>query len=87
MCLRPQTVEKEIGVSTKDKTEVKTVKRNVNIPAEVPVNIPVNAAVNIPVNVAANVTSNNECDALTKNGTRCKRKAIQGSKFCWQHSK
>lgn len=27
------------------------------------------------------------CQAITKAGTQCKRKAKQGSAYCWQHSK
>lgn len=34
----------------------------------------------------SNVTSQ-QCEAITKSGTRCKRKAQTGSKFCWQHQK
>lgn len=26
-----------------------------------------------------------QCQAITKKGTRCKRKATPGSRFCWQH--
>jgi hypothetical protein len=26
-----------------------------------------------------------QCQAMTKAGTQCKRKASAGSKFCWQH--
>ncbi len=26
-----------------------------------------------------------QCQATTKKGTQCKRKAKSGSKFCWQH--
>lgn len=26
-----------------------------------------------------------QCQAITKKGTQCKRKAKQGSKYCWQH--
>ena len=29
--------------------------------------------------------SSGECQALTKKGTRCKRKAMPGSLYCWQH--
>ena len=28
-----------------------------------------------------------QCEAITKSGTRCKRKAQAGSKYCWQHQK
>lgn len=28
-----------------------------------------------------------QCEAITKSGTRCKRKAQSGSKYCWQHKK
>ena len=34
--------------------------------------------------VAAPV-SDGRCQATTKAGTQCKRKAKAGSKFCWQH--
>ena len=27
------------------------------------------------------------CEAVTKKGNRCKRKALDGSKYCWQHNK
>jgi len=27
------------------------------------------------------------CQAITQAGTRCKRKAEAGSKYCWQHKK
>ncbi|MBN2357734.1 hypothetical protein JXO59_16605, partial [candidate division KSB1 bacterium] len=27
----------------------------------------------------------NRCQAITKKGTRCKRKALPGSKYCRQH--
>ncbi len=27
-----------------------------------------------------------QCQAITKKGTQCKRKAQPGSKYCWQHS-
>ncbi|MDD5089113.1 MAG: hypothetical protein PHI18_10010 [bacterium] len=26
-----------------------------------------------------------QCEAITKKGTRCKRMAQPGSKYCWQH--
>ena len=29
----------------------------------------------------------NQCAAMTKEGNRCKRKAQEGSQFCWQHAK
>jgi hypothetical protein len=32
-------------------------------------------------------TTSNQCEAITKKGTRCKRKAQSGSRFCWQHQK
>ena len=28
-----------------------------------------------------------QCAAITKKGTRCKRNAEEGSKYCWQHKK
>ena len=28
-----------------------------------------------------------QCAATTKKGTRCKRNAESGSKYCWQHNK
>lgn len=34
-----------------------------------------------------NVTYRGRCCAITKKGTRCKRKASAGSKYCWQHQK
>ncbi|MFZ5434119.1 MAG: hypothetical protein ACOZB3_10140 [Calditrichota bacterium] len=27
-----------------------------------------------------------QCEAITKKGTRCSRLAIPGAKYCWQHS-
>ena len=30
-------------------------------------------------------TSSGQCAAITKKGTRCKRKAEPGSIYCWQH--
>jgi len=32
-------------------------------------------------------TGPTRCQAITKSGTRCKRKAVKGSKYCWQHKK
>ncbi len=31
------------------------------------------------------VAEADQCTAMTQAGTRCKRKAQAGSKFCWQH--
>lgn len=31
------------------------------------------------------VAAAEQCTAMTQAGTRCKRKAQAGSKFCWQH--
>ncbi|MGC4049265.1 MAG: hypothetical protein QM757_07090 [Paludibaculum sp.] len=31
------------------------------------------------------VAETDQCTAMTQAGTRCKRKAQAGSKFCWQH--
>ena len=31
--------------------------------------------------------SGGQCKAVTKKGTRCKRKAQPGSDYCWQHQK
>ncbi|MGJ5818959.1 hypothetical protein [Paludibaculum fermentans] len=31
------------------------------------------------------VAEADQCTALTQAGTRCKRKAQAGKKFCWQH--
>ncbi|WP_321471021.1 hypothetical protein [uncultured Paludibaculum sp.] len=31
------------------------------------------------------VAAADQCTAMTQAGTRCKRKAQAGSKFCWQH--
>jgi len=28
-----------------------------------------------------------QCEAMTKKGTRCKRMAAPGSRYCWQHQK
>lgn len=38
------------------------------------------------VNSSTNVASQ-QCEAITKAGTRCSRKAEAGSKYCWQHKK
>lgn len=32
-------------------------------------------------------TSNRQCAARTKKGKQCSRKAVEGSLYCWQHSK
>jgi len=34
-----------------------------------------------------NTNTSQQCEAITKKGTRCKRKAQTGSKYCWQHQK
>jgi len=31
--------------------------------------------------------SSGQCQAITKKGTRCKRNAMPGSNYCWQHSR
>ncbi len=31
------------------------------------------------------VPAADQCQAMTKDGDQCKRKASAGSKFCWQH--
>lgn len=31
--------------------------------------------------------TSNQCQAKTKDGTRCKRNAEKGSIYCWQHKK
>ncbi|MCX6168690.1 MAG: hypothetical protein NTX65_05100 [Ignavibacteriales bacterium] len=38
------------------------------------------------VKSSSEVTSS-QCQAITKKGTQCKRKAEPGSKYCWQHSR
>lgn len=38
------------------------------------------------VKSSTEVTSS-QCQAITKKGTQCKRKAEPGSKYCWQHSR
>jgi hypothetical protein len=49
-----------------------------------------NGAASVPLDgknksaVKANDASQ-QCEAMTKKGTRCKRKAMPDSKFCWQH--
>ncbi len=30
-------------------------------------------------------TDSRQCIAITQKGTRCKRKAMEGSNYCWQH--
>jgi len=32
-------------------------------------------------------SGDSQCQAITKKGTRCKRKAQPGSDYCWQHQK
>jgi uncharacterized membrane protein len=32
------------------------------------------------------VTKKRQCQAITKDGARCKRPAMPGSKYCWQHA-
>jgi hypothetical protein len=34
---------------------------------------------------AAAVAKAGQCQAKTQDGDQCKRKAAEGSKFCWQH--
>jgi hypothetical protein len=34
---------------------------------------------------ASNFVVNGRCQAITKSGFQCKRKAKPGSKYCWQH--
>lgn len=29
--------------------------------------------------------ASHQCEALTTKGTRCKRNAVSGSRYCWQH--
>lgn len=31
------------------------------------------------------LVSSERCQAITKKGTQCKRKAAEGSNYCWQH--
>ncbi len=33
------------------------------------------------------VNSSERCQAVTKKGTQCKRKAQPGSNYCWQHNR
>ena len=37
------------------------------------------------LNNSNNNSDDGRCQAITKAGTRCKRKAQPGSKYCWQH--
>ncbi len=32
-------------------------------------------------------TTTNRCEGITKKGSRCKRNAQKGSRYCWQHKK
>lgn len=32
-------------------------------------------------------SSRKQCAAITKDGTRCKRLAAEGSIYCWQHQR
>lgn len=34
-----------------------------------------------------NNATSQQCEGITKKGTRCKRNAQTGSKYCWQHQK
>ena len=48
------------------------------------------AAAEASTNVVRQVASpaaRTQCEALTKSGTRCKRTALPGEKFCRQHKK
>jgi len=36
---------------------------------------------------ASTLKGDNRCQAITKKGTRCTRKAKAGSVYCWQHQK
>jgi hypothetical protein len=33
------------------------------------------------------IEGRHQCEAITKKGTRCKRMAESGSRYCWQHQK
>ena len=35
----------------------------------------------------SNTQNDGRCQAITKKGTRCKRRAKDGSRYCWQHQK
>ena len=37
------------------------------------------------VSAAPSSTPRQQCAAITKKGTRCKRMALPGSPYCWQH--
>ena len=45
------------------------------------------AVENKPVQETKSVKENTDtqCQAITQKGTRCKRQALPGSRFCWQH--
>jgi hypothetical protein len=38
-------------------------------------------------NEALGAPARQQCEAITKKGTRCTRKAARGSKYCWQHGR
>lgn len=42
---------------------------------------------NVVVSVQEQELKDTQCKAITKSGERCKRKAKEGSDYCWQHQK
>lgn len=44
-------------------------------------------AITATTNALAAKVSRQQCEAITKSGNRCKRKAVSGSKLCRQHLK
>ena len=39
------------------------------------------------INKNSKQVENRQCQAITKEGKQCKRKALPGSNYCWQHQK
>lgn len=60
----------------------KSVEPEAKTPSE-PVATKTSAAEKVPAVAAERV----QCDAITKSGKRCSRKALQGGTKCWQHAK
>lgn len=78
-------------------TEVETKSSNMNTPESAESNAELLNVDNLPLNQSAEILNNNpltgetedfgECIAISSKGTRCKRKAVDSSHYCWQHKK
>lgn len=65
-------------------TPCKNCKPDLNLKSDTKTNlVPEN---NSQVKNQSDVTKQ-QCEAITKSGTRCKRTTQAGSKYCWQHQK